>query len=438
MMVAFGMVGASFSGISFVSVPGMVLAQDMTYLQTCLGFILGYFIVAFVLLPVYYRLNLTSIYTFLQQRFGNTTYRTGAGFFLLSDMCGSALKFYVACIVLQRFAMDHIGVPFYVTVPLLVLLIWAYSHRFGVKALVRTDVFQTLIIILSLALIIYNVVNAMNLTPTSALRFIGQSPHGRVFEFSDFLSSQNFFKQFISGAFIVVVMTGLNQNMMQKNLTCRSLHEAQKNMCLTGFSFVPVNFLFLALGILLIGYYQQLGQPLPARADDLLTTIVSGGSLGQIVAVLFVVGVFASSTSTADSSLTALTTSFCVDIMQRPESVSLRKRVHLLMSAVFVLFILGFHALNDTSLINAVYTLVSYTYGPLLGLYALGLFTHRRISDRRSPIACIAAPLLTLIVDTLSGSCFGYHFGYELLIANALITIVLSEILTFTDKGIRN
>ena len=420
-MVAFGMIGASVSGVSFVSVPGMAVRSDFTYLQVCLGFILGYFIVAFVLLPVYYRLNLVTIYTYLLRRFGRRSYKTGAAFFILSDLCGAAVKFYIVCIILQRFVLDGYGVPFFVTVPVLMLLIWLYSRRGGIKTLVWTDSFQTLCMLAALVLIIIKVAGALDMSLGEAVKAVAASPHSRVFEFSDWMSPQNFWKQFVSGAFIVIVMTGLNQNMMQKNLTCKTLREAQKDMCTYGFAFVPVNLLFLSLGVLLIMLAQKDGLAMPASPDDLLPMFAATGRMGDLVAVLFTIGIVAASASTIDSSLTALTTSYCVDIKERPGDERLRRRVHLGMAAAAVLFIIAFRALNSTSLIDAVYILCSYTYGPLLGLFAFGLLTKREADDRIVPYIAIASPLLCLALDYVTFHFTTYRFGYELLLLNGAL-----------------
>lgn len=421
-MVAFGMIGASVSGVSFVSVPGMVIRMDMTYMQTCLGFILGYIIVAFVLLPVYYRMRLTTIYTYLKERLGQNSYKTGAAFFLLSDMTGAAVKFYVVCIILQRFVMDGLGVPFALTVPLLVLLIWLYTHKGGIKTLVWTDSFQTLCMIAALVLIIYKVAGVLNLSLTDAVAAIAADEHSRMFVFDDFFTTQNFWKQFISGAFIVIVMTGLNQNMMQKNLTCKTLREAQKDMCSYGVAFVPVNLLFLALGVLLLMLAQKQGVSLPTSGDELLPMFIQNGSLGHSALLLFVLGIVAASFSTVDSALTALTTSFCVDIKERPDDESLRRKAHIGISLVFVLFILLFKAVNSTSVIDAVYILCSYTYGPLLGLFAFGLLTHRNVNDRLVPFIAVLSPVLCYALDYGARTAFNYHFGYELLLLNGFIT----------------
>ena len=421
-MVAFGMVGASISGITFVSVPGMTMRTDMTYIQTCIGFILGYFAIAFVLLPVYYRLNLTTIYTYLKKRLGERSYKTGAWFFLVSKMTGAAVRFYVVCIILQRFVFDAVGVPFPLTVVGMVVLIWLYTRRGGIKTLVWTDSFQTTCMFAALILIIYNVMGELGMSLPEAAKAIADDSHSRMFVFDDWVSTQNFFKQFFSGAFIAIVMTGLDQDMMQKNLTCRSLREAQKDVCTYGFAFVPANLLFMALGVLLMQLAKREGIELPASGDELLPMFAATGRLGTVVVVLFTIGIVAASFSSADSALTALTTSYCVDIRGREGDECLRRRAHVGIAVLFVLFILLFKMLNSTSVIDAIYILCSYTYGPLLGLFAFGLFTRRKPQDALVPYIAVASPLLCFALDNVAQEVWGYKFGYELLMINGVLT----------------
>ena len=423
-MVAFGMVGASISGITFVSVPGMTMFTGMTYVQMCIGFILGYFAVAFVLLPVYYRLNLTTIYTYLKERLGLRSYKTGAWFFLISKMTGAAVRFYVVCIILQRFVLDAIGVPFALTVVAMVALIWLYTRRGGIKTLVWTDTFQTPCMFAALILIIYNVMGQLGMSATDAVKAIAADEHSRMFVLDDWISTQNFWKQLLSGAFVVIVMTGLDQDMMQKNLTCRTLREAQKDMCTYGFAFVPANMLFMALGVLLMMLAQKDGIALPASGDELLPMFAATGRLGSTVVVLFTIGIVAASFSSADSALTALTTSYCVDIRQREGDEQLRRRAHIGIAVVFGLFILMFKTLNSTSVIDAIYIMCSYTYGPLLGLFAFGLFSSRKPCDKLVPYIAVASPLVCFALEKTAMQCWGYKFGYELLMINGLLTFV--------------
>ena len=423
-MVAFGMIGASISGITFVSVPGMAVKTGMTYLQMCFGFIFGYLIVAFVLLPVYYRLNLTTIYTYLQTRLGRRAYKTGSSFFLLSKLIGAAVRFYVVCIILQRFVLDQLGIPFLVTVVFMVGLIWLYTRKGGIKTLVWTDSFQTLCMFLALILIIFHVMTALHLNLNQAVTAIANDSHSRVFIWQDWASKQNFWKMFLSGIFIVIVMTGLDQDMMQKNLTCKSLREAQKDMCSYGLAFVPANLLFLSLGILLMMLSHREGIAIPCATDDLLPMFAATGSLGSLVIVLFTIGIVAASFSSADSAMTALTTTWCVDIMEKKDDERLRNRTHLGFALLFVVFILAFKALNSTSVIDAIYIICSYTYGPLLGLFAFGLFTRWQVKDRYVPYIAIISPVICFAIETITRQTTGYEFGYELLMVNGLLTFV--------------
>lgn len=426
MLVAFGMIGTSISGVTFVSVPGMPLGIDMTYMQTVFGFAVGYFVVAHLFLPLYYKLNLTSIYTYLGQRFGNRAYKTGASFFLLSKMIGAAARLYIVALILQTYVFETWSVPFPLTVCGTVLLIWLYSHRSGVKTIVWTDAIQTFCLLGALILIIYKVMNLMELDLAGVAQTISSSKHFRIFEFQDWISKQNFFKQFISGIFITIVMTGLDQDMMQKNLSCKSLKDAQKNMYVYGLAFVPVNFLFLCLGILLITFAGHSGIEIPKLSDEMLPLFATQ-YLGPTVLIFFCIGIIAAAFSSADSALTALTTSLCVDIlnvdkMDDEKAVRIRKRAHIVMSLIFVVIILIIRELNNKSIIDAIYTIASYTYGPLLGLFLFGLFTKRRSNDRWIPYIAVASPIICFLLDAASTRFLHYKFGYELLMINGLLT----------------
>lgn len=423
-LVAFGMIGASISGVTFISVPGMVITQQMTYLQTCLGFILGYLLVAFILLPVYYKLGLTTIYSYLRQRFGPSSYKTGAGFFLLSKMTGAAVRFFVVCFLLQHYLLDAYGVPFPLTVVVMVGLIWLYSRRGGIQTLVWTDTLQTFCMLTALVLILLAVMEQLHLSPAEAVAAIADDPHSRIFVMDDWMSTQNFWKQFVSGAFIVVVMTGLDQDMMQKNLTCRTLRDAQRDMCSYGLAFVPVNLLFLCLGVLLLHLAQREGIAWPEQTDNLLPMFAATGQLGRAVVVFFTVGVVAAGFSSADSALTALTTSYCVDIRERDDDERLRRRAHLTLAFIFALCVIVFGYIQSTNVLDAIFTLCSYTYGPLLGLFAYGLFTHRSTCDRMVPYVAIASPVVCFIVERVVGAMTGYHFGYESLLLNGCLTFL--------------
>ena len=434
-LVSFGMIGASISGLTFIGVPGWVITTDMTYMQMCFGFVVGYLIVAFVLLPLYYRLRLTSIYSYLSMRFGSASYATGSAFFILSKLLGASAKFYVVVRVLQTCVGEQYGLSYEATAAMTLAFIWLYTHRSGIRSLVWTDAVQTLVLIVCLVLILLRVCSMLEMGVPQAWQAVWQDSHSRMFEFGNLVSRQYFWKQFLSGVFVVIVMTGLDQDMMQKNLTCRSLREAQLNMCTYGVMFVPVNFLFLSLGILLLMLYARLGMPLPDSGDALLTNVVFSGTLGHAALVFFTVGVVASAFSSADSALTALTTTFCIDILHMESDSILgaeialkkertRKWVHLGMMLLFLLFTLAFNVLDGGSVMDLIYTLVSYTYGPLLGLFAFGLLTNRRPVDHYVIFMAVLAPLLCIAIEYASRYFLSYRFGYEMLMFNGLLTFV--------------
>lgn len=424
-LVAVGMVGASISGVSFVSVPGMVVTQQMTYLQMCLGFIVGYFVVAWVLLPIYYRLNLTTIYTFLGQRLGQRSYLSGSAFFFISKFTGAVVRFYVVCMLLHRYVLAECGVPFAVTAAVLVGLIWLYTRRCGMRTIVLTDTVQTVVMFTTLVLIISAVVTQLGFSLPEAARAVASDAQSRVFVWGEWQSPLCFWKQFLAGIFIVIVMTGLDQDMMQKNLTCRTLRDAQKNVCSYAFAFVPANLLFLALGVLLTFLASRQGVALPARGDDLLPLFAATGRLGSVVQALFALGIVASAFSSADSALTSLTTSLCVDICRRPTDVAFRRRAHAVVMLVFMLAVVAFDSVGTGSIISAIYTLCGYTYGPLLGLFAYGILTRRAVTDRLVPYICVAMPVVCFIADHAALLLFGYRMGYELLMLNGLLTFAL-------------
>ena len=427
-LVSFGMIGASLSGVTFVSVPGMVRGIDMTYLQMCMGFFFGYLFIACVLLPVYYRLNLTSIYTYLGRRLGPCSYKTGSLFFFISKMLGAAIRLYLVCLILQQFVFSHLSVPFPLTVVVIVTLIWLYTRRGGIRTIVWTDAFQTFCLIAALVMILIRVCGAVGVHDLASLSSVVEgSGMSRVFVFDDWHSRQNFFKQFFSGVFITIVMTGLDQDMMQKNLSCRNLREARTNMCTYGMCFLPVNFLFLVLGVLLVVCAPQVGLVLPQSGDQILPTYAAGGYLGPVVLVLFTIGIIAAAFSSADSALTALTTSFCVDLLgnerlERGRAERQRKWVHFFITVVFVACILVFYAIGNDCVIDALYVMASYTYGPLLGLFAFGLFTHRAVRDSFVPVVALLSPLVCYLIDRAVWSATGYSFGYEMLMFNGLLT----------------
>ena len=427
-MVAFGMIGASISGVSFVSVPAWVASTGMTYLQMCAGFVVGYLAVAFVLLPVYYRLRLTSIYSYLSERFGRRSHQTGTMFFLLSKLTGAAARLYLVCIVLEAFVFRTLGIPFTLGVLGLLLLVWLYTRRGGIQTLVRTDALQTLCMLLALGGVIWAAAETLGLDLQGIWQTIRESPMSQVFDW-DWASRQNFWKQFLSGMFVVIVMTGLDQDMMQKNLTCSSLREAQKDMCAYGACFLPVNALFLGLGVLLYAVCAQRGIPVPAQADSLLPSLVASGVLGTAVVLPFTIGIVSAAFSSADSAITALTTTACIDLLdiERPKvprhrAERIRRWVHVAVIAAFVGCIWLFRLAGSASIINTIYVMASYTYGPLLGLYFFGLFSRRRVRDGVVPAGCVLAPMLCAALDYGAPLWWDYTFGYELLMLNGALT----------------
>ncbi|OAV65484.1 Na(+)/glucose symporter [Bacteroidales bacterium Barb6XT] len=426
-IVSIGMIGSSLSGVTFVSVPGMVRNIDMTYMQTVFGFFVGYIIIAKVLLPLYYRLQLTSIYSYLNGRIGRRGYKTGASFFLLSKIVGAAARLYLVVLILQAYVFEAWHIPFGVTVVISLFLVWLYTFRSGIKTIVWTDTMQAVCLVAMLVVIIWQLKDRMGLDFGGMVQTIAASPHFRIFEFGDWHSTQHFAKQFFSGIFITIVMTGLDQDMMQKNLSCRSLKDAQKNMYIYGFAFAPINFFFLSLGVLLLTFATQQQIALPVLNDDILPLFCTSGILGDSILVFFVIGIIAAAFSSADSALTALTTSFCVDILdiekeEARQAKRTRLKVHLLISVLFVFIILAFKAVNNRSVIDAIYMIASYTYGPLLGLFAFGLFTNKRPNDKYVPYICIASPLLCFTASYLAKQYIGYTFGYEMLMLNGAIT----------------
>ena len=425
-LVAIGMIGTSISGVTFISVPGMPLTIEMTYMQMVLGFVVGYIAIAKILLPLYYRLGLTSIYTYLEHRFGLCSHKTGAVFFFISKIIGAAARLYLVVLILQRIVLAGWNIPFWATALAVVLLIWLYSHRSGMRTIVRTDALQTVFMIGALLLILAQLMTRMHLDVQGVVDTVRASGHERVFVFDDWQSKQNFFKQFFSGIFITIVMSGLDQDIMQKNLSIRTLREAQKNMYIYGTAFVPVNLLFLVLGILLVAYAGQAGIALPSKTDELLP-LMATDYLGFGVLLLFSIGIVAAAFSSADSALTALTTSFCVDLLgvnrrSAAEAVTLRKRAHVGISLLFFLIICVIEALNDTSVIDAIYTIAGYTYGPLLGLFVYGLFMKGTPRDRYVPWVALLSPILCYALQRWLAGAFGYQMGYELLMLNGLIT----------------
>ncbi|MCC5929720.1 MAG: sodium:solute symporter [Cyclobacteriaceae bacterium] len=425
-LVAFGMIGASLSGVTFISVPGEVGASQFTYYQVVIGYLLGYFVVAKVLLPLYYRMQLVSIYGYLESRFGFWSYKTGAFFFLLSRTIGTAFRVFLVASVLHFGLLQNWGLPFGLTVFITIFLIWIYTFRGGIKTIVYTDTLQTLFMLLAVAISILIIQKELDISLMSLPAAISESGYGRIFEW-DWRSGQNFFKQFFSGAFIVIVMTGLDQDMMQKNLTCRSLPEAQKNMLWFSLSLLLINLMFLALGALLFMYAGHHDIAVPSRTDDLYPMLAID-HFSTLAGVFFILGIIAAAYSSADSALTALTTSFCVDFLQfERKEEALRKRtrivVHIGFSFLVLVVIMIFKALNDESVINSLFKIAGYTYGPLLGLFSYGLFTKKPLRDKWVPLVCTISIIMSYLLNLNSEQWLnGYKFGFELLIVNGFFT----------------
>ncbi|MDR0988969.1 MAG: sodium:solute symporter [Prevotellaceae bacterium] len=424
-VVAFAMIGSSISGVTFVSVPGMVAQSSFGYLQFVMGFVAGQMVIAFVLVPLFYRMKLVSIYEYLNNRFGIASYQTGAWFFFVSKMLGAAVRLFVVCVALQLLVFEPLRVPFVFNAILTVALVWLYTFRGGVKSLIWTDSLKTFCLVVSVVLSIYYIGSSLG---GNLLDEIFGSHMSRIFFFDDPNGKQYFFKQFFAGAFMMIATTGLDQDMMQRNLSCKSFRESQKNMMTSVACQLVINLLFLMLGVLLYLYAAKMN--ITATGDELFPAIATGGHLPLMVGILFIVGLISSAYAAAGSALTALTTSFTVDILgtkgkTEAQTVKIRKRVHVGMAVVMAITIYVFNILNSTSVIDAVYRLASYTYGPILGLFAFGIFMKAPVRDRYIPLAAIAAPLLCLLLDLNSEAWFGgYKFSYELLILNALFTFI--------------
>ncbi len=427
-VVAFGMIGASLSGVTFISVPGWIEASSFSYMQVVLGYIVGYLVIGTVLLPLYYKLNLTSIYTYLEGRFGRYSYKTGASFFLISRVVGASFRLFLVANVLQIILFDDLGISFWQTVTITVLLIWLYTFKSGIKTIVWTDTLQTLFMLIAVGVTIYFVSDELGLAGNEILGFVLDNDMSKTFFFDDYKSGDYFWKQFISGAFIAIVMTGLDQDMMQKNLTCRSLKDAQKNMFWFTIVLTIVNFIFLGLGLLLTVYAQTNG--IDAQKDDLFP-ILAKNHLGIGVFVFFLLGLIAAAYSSADSALTSLTTSFSIDILDiekkysEEKQVKVRKQIHIAISLLLILVIVAFkYIIKDESVIAKLFVFAGYTYGPLLGLYAFGLFTNWQVRDKLVPVIAIASPILSYIISVNSLKWFGFEFNFFILILNGFLTFL--------------
>ena len=432
-LVAFGMVGASLSGVTFISVPGWVEASEFSYMQVVFGYLVGYLITAYVLLPIYYKQNVTSIYEYLDNRFGFVSYKVGAVSFFISRVLGAAFRLFLVAIVLQQFVFDELGVPYEITVIISVLLIWIYTFRGGIKTIVWTDTLQTLFMLISVGLSIYFILDKLDWTFAEFLASDELSNYSRIIFVDDFLAKNHLIKSFLGGMFITICMTGLDQDMMQKNLTCSTLKNAQKNMVSFSIVLVAVTFVFMLLGVLLFIYAGKNGIGLPLmdgepKSDLLFPQIALKSDLGISVAVTFMLGLIAAAYSSADSALTALTTSFCVDFLgieKKPETdqKKIRKFTHVGMSILLILVVIAFKHILDTNVIDGLLQVASYTYGPLLGLFAFGIFTKHQIKDKYVWLVAVLSVLIIYGFGKIpSENLGGYVFGYELLPINGLLT----------------
>lgn len=439
--VAFGMVGASLSGVTFLSVPGLVASNSFSYMQVVLGYVAGYLLIIKVLLPLYYKLQLTSIYTYLNGRFGRNSYTTGSAFFLLSRVIGAAMRLYLIAIVLQSAIFDPLEVPFWLTVIITILLIWVYTFRSGIKTIIWTDTLQTALLLGAVIITVFAIKDQL-IPDQGLISYIADSQYSQIFFFDDWKAGNFFLKNFLSGMFLTIVMTGLDQDMMQKNLSCRNLKDAQKNMFWLAITLVVVNLIFLSLGALLYDFAEAKNIAFD-RHDELYTQVALSGELGSTVLILFILGLVAAAYSSADSALTALTTSFSVDIlgiekMEAGPSKRVRKMVHLGFSVLLFLVILIFREINDTSVIYELFNAAGYTYGPLLGMYAFGLYTKRGVRDQWVPLAAIAAPILAYLLRLAADKYLGYTMSFEHLILNGLIMFGFLFVMGADDSKSKN
>lgn len=441
--VAFGMIGASLSGATFISVPGMVLDNDMTYIQMCIGFFFGYLVVSFVLLPIYYKHNLTSIYEWLRIRFGRHSHKTGALVFILSKFTGAAIRMYIVCLILHQQVFAEFGISYELAVCVILLFIWFYTYKCGVKALVWTDSLQTLVLFVALFYVLFRAVWMLDIGFAEAVASVMNDSRFRIFETEDIFSKQHFVKHFVSGVLIVIAMTGLDQGLMQKNLTCKNLRSAQKDMCSYGIMFIPVNFLFLTLGILMVMLYNKAGLQTPVCGDSLMTDYIADGYMGHVAVILFTIGIMAPALASVDSSVTALTTCVCVDLIgtdktrknlpklrigERVSNEVIRKIVHAVVLAVFALLTIMFKSISGSGVVDMIYTVASYTYGPLLGLFAFGLVSSRHAADKAVPFICLLSPFVCYAIDLFTTEHWGYEFGYEMLLLNGGVTFLALQL----------
>ena len=438
-VVAYGMIGASLSGVTFMSVPGWVKDTQFSYMVVVFGYLFGYLVIALVLLPLYYRLKLTSIYSYLDQRFGFWSYKTGAGFFLISRTLGASLRMFLVINVLQIFVFDAWNVPFWINVLIFISLIILYTLKGGIRTIIWTDTLQTTFMLLAVILSVIYIARDLDISLVKLVATVKASSASKMF-ITDWHHERFFVKQFFSGMFITIVMTGLDQEMMQKNLSCRNIKEAQKNMFTFSAILVFVNLLFLFLGALLLIYMQSKGVAV-ASSDEIFPTIAIK-YLSPVAGLVFLIGLISAAFPSADGALTSLTTSFSIDFLglERREGISEKKKttiryiVHFSIALVFFISVLLFSILNDRAVIDKLFTIAGYTYGPLLGLYSFGLFTKREVNDKITPLIAISSPLICFFLSKYSEILFnGYKFGFELLLLNGLLTFI--GLFIFSRKG---
>ncbi len=433
-IVAFGMIGASLSGITFISVPGEVGNSNFYYFQLVLGYLVGYFVIATVLLPLYYRLNLISIYTYLEDRFGKVSHKTGSLFFLISQSIGASLRLFVVSVVLHFALFQHYNIPFILTVIITIALIWTYTNKAGIKTIVWTDTFQTFTMLLSVGVSIYIIATDLNLSFGEMTKTIVDSEYSTIFNW-DWNFEKNFYKQFLTGVIVAIAMNGLDQNEMQKSLTCKSLKDAQKNIFLYTIILVFTNLIFLSLGVLLYQYSNETGIDLALDASgkfletDKLFPELALNRFNTFAGIIFMLGIASAAFSSADSALTSLTTAFYTDFLNvenksDKEKKKIRNKINISFSILLILIIMTFRVVNNDSIINTVFTIAGYTYGPLLGLFAFGLFTKINIKDKWVPLIVILAPVLAYFVDVLCIKWFGFYLGYTLLLINGILTFI--------------
>ncbi|HEX6915027.1 MAG TPA: sodium:solute symporter [Chitinophagaceae bacterium] len=429
MLVAFGMIGTSLSGVTFVSVPGAVGKEAFAYFQITLGYLIGYIVIAYVLLPLYYRMNLTSIYNYLSSRLGFASYKTGASFFILSRTLGATARLYLVVNILQAAILDKFGVPFWLTTLIILVMILLYTYEGGVKTIVYTDTLQTTCMLAGLIICVFYILNTMNMGFGESVNLMREKGFSKIF-YTDFHSKYFFLKQILAGAFITITMTGLDQEMMQKNISVKTLGDSQKNVVTLGFIMLGVILLFLFLGGLLHLFAER--ESLTAAGDKLFPTIALE-HMPPFISIIFIIALISALFPSADGAITALTSSFCIDIigLKRREDWNdadkkrIRQRVHLVFAAVFLIFVMVFHWVNNPSMIGVILKVAAYTYGPLLGLFAFGILTMRQVHDKAVPYVCVVAPLLCLLIDTFQKQIFGaYEIGLELLIINGLLTFI--------------